>query len=406
MEVDRRAMLTVSHAMTFETHWHKEGVEISEWFKHPHSTDDYWWQIAAEIQNQEATMSIMVEKESRISTSRSSRILPTSFVVCSLELKVFKKFIGHQKMNKYLLPETMSYGVYKVPATRRRFKILRLRFGKTPTELTVVVSITLLHDPRMIEKMNLYSTKPSMDTLSLVLNLEPQIIQTFLGQQDCSDLDLHMRGGQIVRTHKGILMASSPVFRAMFMHDTLEKRDNKIIIPDLSAKAITEALCFLSSGEVNLDDVDLVRELVELSERYDLLALKIRCECALINSLYGEDGKCVASVPNYAVDLLDFANMYRMKTLKEACEVTLSWHIRDHSIAYFKLALDTSSDFLRKFAFERLIVLRHPYFDEDGWKELAEKYPQEVQELLIAQIKSHGSSPGMIKLHDHGLDRF
>ena len=211
---------------------------------------------------------------------------------------------------------------------------------------------------------------------------------------ESSDVILEVKGGKTISAHKKVLIGASPVFKAMFDHDTVEKRHNKIIMPDVSLEAMNEALHFMYTGSANTEDLDMVQELVELSERYDLLPLKKMCESSLMNALYREDGVISST---YALDLLPLANLYRMTTLKTACEVALAWHMRNRTVEYLKLALDTKAELLRKFAFERLVAMRQPHFREIGWKELQQDYPDEVEALLIAQINAHGCSPGITR---------
>lgn len=280
----------------------------------------------------------------------------------------------------------------QVTFTRKRHRILKVRFGETPIQLTIVVSLTLLNDKKIHQQMMLYLLRPL--PFSNEFHDVPNANQGLWDTMESSDVIVEVKDGQTISAHKIILIAGSPVFKAMFEHDTVEKRRNKIIMPDVSLEAMTEALRFMYTGLANTDDLDMVQELVELSERYDLLPLKNMCESSLIDALYREDGMISST---YALDLLPVANLYRMTNLKTACEVALAWHMRNHTVEYLKLALDTKSELLRKFAFERLVAMRRPHFREIGWKELQQNYPDEVEALLIAQINAHGCSPGITR---------
>ncbi|KAK3907597.1 Speckle-type POZ protein [Frankliniella fusca] len=392
------AMLTVTHAMSFVTSCGGNCVKKSQWFKHPNSVDDYWWQVTSDVENQAATISIMVEKDRNIFTDSNPEPLSPPFIICANECKVYRKILGpgQPTMATFLLPESTSFTVHRVTSTRMRYRLIKVKFGGVRSQLTVVVSFTVLNDKNMQHKMILYSFRPPMNFLSFAQDIHEtsHVDESLLEALEQSDLILEMKDGRTIGARKAVLTACSPVFRAMFMHDTVEKRDNRIVMPDVSLEAITEALRFMHTGAANLDDVDMVQEVVELAERYDLVLLKIMCESALMDSLYRDDGWVT---PEYAAELLSMATMYRMITLKEACEVALAWHIRDHTLEYFKLALDTKAEFLKKFAFERLVAMKQPHFQDPFWKELQRDYPEEVEALLVAQINSHGSSPGIIR---------
>lgn len=390
-------MLTVTHAMSFMTSG-GNCVKKSNWFKHPDSMDDYWWQVTSDVENQVATISIMVEKDRNVLADANPENLDTPFVICANESKVYKKALGpgNRAMSKFLMPETTPFNVHRIAVTRKRHKVLIVKFGGTPTQLTVVVSLTLLNDKGMQHKMALYSFRPPMPFLSFAQELHdvPNVDDSLSEALQHADVLLVMKDGRTIGACKTVLIACSPVFRAMFIHDTAEKRSNKIVMPDVSLEAMRETLRFMHTGSADLTDLEMVQELVELSERYNLIPLKMMCESALVNSLYRVDGWIM---PENAASFLNLANMYRMITLKEACEVALAWHIRDHSVEYLKLALDTKAEFLQKFAFERLVAMRQPHFQEVGWKELQRDYPEEVEALLVAQINAHGFSPGIIR---------
>ena len=58
-------------------------------------------------------------------------------------------------------------------------------------------------------------------------------------------------GGERFAAHKSILAARSPVFAAMFDHDTKERQENKVDIPDMDAKVFQELLNFIYTCKAN-----------------------------------------------------------------------------------------------------------------------------------------------------------
>lgn len=114
--VESRAMLTVTHAMSFVTSIAGNCVRKSQWFKHPDSLDDCWWLVTSDVENQMATISIMVEKSRNILSEANSELLDVPFIICANECKVYKKVTGpgQQTMSKFLLPGTKPFNVHRV----------------------------------------------------------------------------------------------------------------------------------------------------------------------------------------------------------------------------------------------------------------------------------------------------
>lgn len=114
--VESRAMLTVTHAMSFVTNRGGNCVRKSQWFKHPDSVDDCWWQVTSDVENQVATISIMVEKIRNIFSDANPEVLDSPFVVCANECKIYKKIEGpnQQPLSKFLLPVSTQFNVQQV----------------------------------------------------------------------------------------------------------------------------------------------------------------------------------------------------------------------------------------------------------------------------------------------------
>ena len=99
--------------------------------------------------------------------------------------------------------------------------------------------------------------------------------------EDCSaaDVVLVVKGCE-VPAHRIVLMAQSPVFRAMFGHELTEKITGRIEMQDHSVAAVREMKRFMYTGEVEgLGDVGA--ELLDLAAAYDLPKLRKLCATAL-----------------------------------------------------------------------------------------------------------------------------
>ena len=104
-----------------------------------------------------------------------------------------------------------------------------------------------------------------------------------------ADVVLHAQG-QRIPAHRLVLMAQSPVFQAMFCHDSAEKSTGNIEIEGYSAAAVRELKRFMYTGKAgNLRDVGA--EVLELAVMYDLPLLKALCAKALPD-LISESSAC------------------------------------------------------------------------------------------------------------------
>ena len=73
-----------------------------------------------------------------------------------------------------------------------------------------------------------------------------------------------------------MLAARSPVFRAMFKSNMLEKNTRRIEVPDLRPEVVSDMLTFMYTGKTpNLDQ--LVEDLLTAADKYQLDQLKSVC---------------------------------------------------------------------------------------------------------------------------------
>ena len=106
--------------------------------------------------------------------------------------------------------------------------------------------------------------------------------------------------------HRAILAEHSDVFRAMFEVDMVEKRDNRVVIDDISADALDDLLTFIYTEKAPNICVN-ASELLAAAEKYNILSLKTACEVELAKSL---------NIDN-VVDRLIESEMYRAYLLKD-----------------------------------------------------------------------------------------
>ena len=147
---------------------------------------------------------------------------------------------------------------------------------------------------------------------SLANNLEQMLESSHF-----SDVHFTVKG-QIFHGHKNILVASSPVFAAMFKHDMVENIKGSVVIEDIEPTVFKEILRFMYSGNVERLE-DMVFELAVAADMYRLDGLKVMCEMHLWKTL----------TKNNAIDVLEYADKYRAAELKKYALEFITAHAAD-----------------------------------------------------------------------------
>ncbi|XP_049944293.1 ankyrin repeat and protein kinase domain-containing protein 1-like isoform X2 [Schistocerca serialis cubense] len=84
-------------------------------------------------------------------------------------------------------------------------------------------------------------------------------------------------GGTRLAAHRAVLEERSPVFRAMFQHDTLEASCGEVRITDVEGPVLRQLLSYMYTLQAP-QLTDTARELLTAADRYGLSALKAACE--------------------------------------------------------------------------------------------------------------------------------
>ncbi|RWR99699.1 Kruppel-like zinc finger protein, partial [Dinothrombium tinctorium] len=75
------------------------------------------------------------------------------------------------------------------------------------------------------------------------------------------------------------IVSKDDVFAAMFKHDTKEKREKEIKIPDFNEEVVSEMLRFVYTDQVSEEKMDEIAcELAVAADKYDIPLLKFHCE--------------------------------------------------------------------------------------------------------------------------------
>merc|ERR1719187_474644 len=121
---------------------------------------------------------------------------------------------------------------------------------------------------------------------------------------ELADVDV-LVGGRVFRCHKAILGAKSPVLKAAFVHNMVEKATGKINIDGIESSTVEDMLKYIYGGKIdNLDEK--ATKLLAAADQYDLKLLKKKCEELLCKSL---------NISN-CLDYLILADMHSTDILK------------------------------------------------------------------------------------------
>ncbi|XP_065203942.1 speckle-type POZ protein-like [Planococcus citri] len=129
-------------------------------------------------------------------------------------------------------------------------------------------------------------------------------IASLFENQTLTDVILSVNGKEYP-AHKVILAARSPVFCAMFKHNTKENELNRVDINDINEAVVEAMLKYIYTGKCN-DSDELVEGLLVAADKYDLRRLKSMCAKRLINRLSAES----------AANVLILADMHHLEDLK------------------------------------------------------------------------------------------
>jgi len=91
-------------------------------------------------------------------------------------------------------------------------------------------------------------------------------------------------GGEDIRVHKSVLVARSPVFKAMFSTEMKEKKENEIDMTDATVIAIKEMKKFMYLGII-AEEFQETEELMKLADKYEIEDLRIECTQILLKSI-------------------------------------------------------------------------------------------------------------------------
>jgi speckle-type POZ protein len=113
-------------------------------------------------------------------------------------------------------------------------------------------------------------------------------IEEMYQDETFADFSLTCSDGEVLKCHKFMLAARSPVFRTMLSIDMKEAKEGFVEVPDFGSVVMKEVLRFIYCDEVE-DIVDIASSLIFAAEKYELEKLKKICIESMIENLSKEN---------------------------------------------------------------------------------------------------------------------
>lgn len=123
-----------------------------------------------------------------------------------------------------------------------------------------------------------------------------------------SDVVLKVEG-QEFKSHRCILAARSPVFKAMMTHDTKEYNTGVVDIQDVDHNSFSSFLEYLYTGSMEAVTPENAYKLYTVADKYQVHELKKACVDHMLKNI---------TVDNYC-DLLSLSLLHEEKGLTDAC---------------------------------------------------------------------------------------
>lgn len=136
----------------------------------------------------------------------------------------------------------------------------------------------------------------------------PADLSALLEGGKLTDVTISLSGNKKIHVHRAILGARSEVFAAMFEHDTKEKADGRIRLPELDYRVGELMVRYIYSGTIEEAKLEqYAEELIVVADKYALDHLKLLCERNLVARIDAQ------TAPRF----LRLADLYSAETLHQ-----------------------------------------------------------------------------------------
>jgi hypothetical protein len=126
---------------------------------------------------------------------------------------------------------------------------------------------------------------------------------------DFADFTLTSSDGKDFQVHRVFLSDRSDYFKKMFTTDMKEKKAKSVTYEDIDSTTLKAVLKFIYTGEYEIADTKMAKDLLYAADRFGLTALKSICVNKLIGEVKAEN----------ALEILTVSDLFNAKDLEEKC---------------------------------------------------------------------------------------
>lgn len=131
----------------------------------------------------------------------------------------------------------------------------------------------------------------------------------YYGDTAFADYTLTSSDGEDFQVHRLILAKQSEFFSKLFTVDMKEKETKSVKFEDVNAATLEKVLKFIYTGEMNVPDYNMLKNLLYAAEKFGFNGLKKFCVDKMKSEVKKEN----------VLDIFSSADMYNLKELEEEC---------------------------------------------------------------------------------------
>uniref|UniRef100_A0A7E4W4L6 BTB domain-containing protein n=1 Tax=Panagrellus redivivus TaxID=6233 RepID=A0A7E4W4L6_PANRE len=138
-------------------------------------------------------------------------------------------------------------------------------------------------------------------TVKFDFDLRPKCLKSSLFHS-CDHIPMDFEfvvGDSNVKAHRQFLALISPVFHAVFSHDTIEARTGQLVVKDFEFNVVKAAIDFCYGRELNDNSIETIVGVLRFGDKYDIKSFSAELEKVLLFNLNSQSF-CV--IAHYAFD--------------------------------------------------------------------------------------------------------
>ncbi|GIY26589.1 TD and POZ domain-containing protein 2 [Caerostris darwini] len=237
------------------------------------------------------------------------------FMICRMALMEIngREHIVSEKEHYFNSPTTNEE--WNFPPFFKKTEIMEVKNVCLPNDilsLSFLFTISTGIEISIIDECNFVSLACEKSTNISDIGSLTEDIKAFYMDRKLFDVRLKV-GEQTLLAHRAVLSSRSPVFRAMFEHDTKEKIKNEIDITDIDFKTLDRMLTFMYTDDTEFQSTSNAIKLYAVADKYQIESLRRKCSLFLTSKVNSRN----------VYSILVLSNLHQDKDLKKSAEELL-----------------------------------------------------------------------------------